>query len=189
MVLAHIEAGITGRALVQEMARRGYTIGHEPDSIEFSTLGGWIATKASGMKRNKYGNIEDIVKSVRIAGSGGLLWRGNRNEETVVNGRESRGMDLNSVAIGSEGSFGIVTSAVVRIWPLPECQDHDSVIFPDFEHGLRFARDVARLGPNVPSSVRLLDNEHFRLGQALQGDSSLIETRPYSCLEDAAPSR
>jgi alkyldihydroxyacetonephosphate synthase len=54
------------------MGRRGYTIGHEPDSIEFSTLGGWIATKAGGMKRNKYGNTEDIVKSVRVAGSGVL---------------------------------------------------------------------------------------------------------------------
>lgn len=173
--LAHVEAGITGRALVEEMARRGYTIGHEPDSFEFSTLGGWIATKASGMKRNKYGNIEDIVKSVRVTGSKGLLWRGNRDDETAVYGRESRGMDLNSVAIGSEGSFGIITSAVLRIWPLPECQEHDSVIFPDFEHGLRFARDVARLGSNLPSSVRLLDNAHFRLGQALRGDSSLVE--------------
>ena len=173
--LAHVQAGITGRALVEEMAQRGYTIGHQPDSIEFSTLGGWIATKASGMKRNKYGNIEDIVKSVRIAGSNGLLWRGRQDDDVSVSGRESRGMDLCSVAIGSEGCFGIITSAVVRIWPLPECQEHDSVVFPDFDHGLRFARDAARLGPNLPSSVRLLDNEHFRLGQALQGDSSLVE--------------
>ena len=128
--LAHVQAGITGRVLVEEMAGRGYTIGHQPDSIEFSTLGGWIATKASGMKRNKYGNIEDIVKSVRVAGSNGLLWRGRQNDEVSVSGRESRGMDLCSVAIGSEGSFGIITSAVVRIWPLPECQEHDSVVFP-----------------------------------------------------------
>ena len=173
--LANVEAGITGRALVEDIARRGYTIGHEPDSIEFSTLGGWIATKASGMKRNKYGNIEDIVKSVQVVGSDGLLWRGKYNDDIGPCGRESRGMDLLSIALGSEGSFGIITSAVLRIWPLPECQEHDSVIFPDFEHGLRFARDVARLGPNLPSSVRLLDNEHFRLGQALLCDSSLIE--------------
>jgi alkyldihydroxyacetonephosphate synthase len=173
--LAHVEAGITGRDLVQEMLRRGYTIGHEPDSIEFSTLGGWIATKASGMKRNKYGNIEDIVKSVRVAGSEGVLWRGEHAEETSTYGRESRGIDLLSFTVGSEGCFGIITSAVIRIWPLPECQEHDSVILPDFEHGLRFSRDVARLGPNLPSSVRLLDNEHFRLGQALQGESTMIE--------------
>jgi len=173
--LAHVQAGITGRALVEEMARRGYTIGHEPDSIEFSTLGGWIATKASGMKRNKYGNIEDIVKSFRVAGSEGSLWRGKGVDEIGACGRESRGMDLLSLTLGSEGSFGIITSAVLRIWPLPECQEHDSVILPDFEHGLRFVRDVARLGLNLPSSVRLLDNEHFRLGQALQGDSSIIE--------------
>jgi alkyldihydroxyacetonephosphate synthase len=173
--LAHVEAGITGRDLVQEMLLRGYTMGHEPDSIEFSTLGGWIATKASGMKRNKYGNIEDIVKSVRVAGSEGVLWRGKHGEETSTCGRESRGIDLLSITVGSEGCFGIITSAVIRIWPLPECQEYDSVILPDFEHGLRFSRDVARLGSNLPSSVRLLDNEHFRLGQALQGGSTVIE--------------
>lgn len=173
--LAHIEAGITGRDLVQEMLRRGYTIGHEPDSIEFSTLGGWIATKASGMKRNKYGNIEDIVKSVRVVGSEGVLWRGRHSEETSTCGRESRGIDLLSITVGSEGCFGIITSAVIRIWPLPECQEYGSVILPDLRHGLIFSRDLARLGPNLPSSVRLLDNEHFRLGQALQEDCTIIE--------------
>ena len=173
--LAHIEAGITGRDLVQEMRRRGYIIGHEPDSIEFSTLGGWIATKASGMKRNKYGNIEDIVKSVRVVGSEGLFWRGKHGEETSTCGRESRGIDLLSVTVGSEGCLGIITSAVIRIWPLPECQEYDSVILPDLRHGLRFSRDLARLGPNLPSSVRLLDNEHFRLGRALQEECTIIE--------------
>ena len=173
--LAHVQAGITGRVLVEEMSRRGYTIGHEPDSIEFSTLGGWIATKASGMKRNKYGNIEDIVKSVRVAGPDGLLWRGKDDGDVGCCGRESRGLDLLSVVLGMEGSFGIITSAVLRVWPLPECREYDSVILPDFQHGLRFAREASRLGSNLPSSVRLLDNEHFRLGQALRGDSSLIE--------------
>ena len=58
---ACIEAGISGKELERELAARGYTVGHDPDSIELSTLGGWIATNASGMKKNRYGNIEDIV--------------------------------------------------------------------------------------------------------------------------------
>jgi alkyldihydroxyacetonephosphate synthase len=167
--VACIEAGITGRDLVEEMARLGFTIGHEPDSFEFSTLGGWIATKASGMKRSKYGNIEDIVKGVRVAGSTGVLWHGR--DETSVWGRESCGIDLPALIIGSEGCLGIITSAVVRIWPVPDVKDFDSVLLSDFEHGLQFVRDVFLLDRKSPSSCRLLDNEHFRLGQALQPDS------------------
>ncbi len=59
--MACIEAGAVGRHIAEQLARYGFTLGHEPDSIEFSTLGGWIATHASGMKKNRYGNIEDIV--------------------------------------------------------------------------------------------------------------------------------
>ena len=171
--LAHAEAGITGRHLVEELERRGFTMGHEPDSIEFSTLGGWIATKASGMKRSKYGNIEDIVKSCRVIGAEGLLWKGAENEK-VISGRVAEGLDVCSLLIGSEGCLGIITSAVIRVWPLPEAREYDSVILPSFRDGLQFVRAVARLGSNIPASVRLLDNAHFRLGQALRPDVSSI---------------
>jgi len=175
--LARVEAGITGRELVQQLASRGYTLGHEPDSIEFSTVGGWIATKASGMKRNKYGNIEDIVKSVRVCGSRGILHRDNEDE--AVWGREScGGLDLCDLMLGSEGCLGIVTSAVLRIWPLPDVQDYDGILLSDFNVGTSFIRAVSRLGPGrIPVSVRLLDNEHFRLGQALSPQpNSLLES-------------
>ena len=59
-------------------------MGHEPDSFEFSTLGGWIATKASGMKRIKYGNIEDIVREVRVVGSGGLMWQNGGGNSSML---------------------------------------------------------------------------------------------------------
>ncbi|NBT51923.1 MAG: FAD-binding oxidoreductase, partial [Marivivens sp.] len=65
-LLACIEAGICGRDLERELAARGYTSGHDPDSVELSTLGGWISTNASGMKKNKYGNIEDILYSLEM---------------------------------------------------------------------------------------------------------------------------
>lgn len=64
--IAHIQAGINGKDLLNELNKYNVTMGHEPDSYEFSTLGGWIATKASGMKKNKYGNMEDILKGVRV---------------------------------------------------------------------------------------------------------------------------
>jgi alkyldihydroxyacetonephosphate synthase len=171
--LAHIEAGITGRELVEELEQQGLTMGHEPDSYEFSTLGGWVATKASGMKRSKYGNIEDIVKSVRVIGPDGLLWEGSENSVSTP-GRVAEGLDLCSLVMGSEGCIGIITSAVIRVWPLPEVREYDSVIIRNFQEGLQFVRAIARLGPNKPASVRLLDNAHFRLGQALRPEESSI---------------
>lgn len=167
--LAQVEAGIIGRKLVEILDRRGYTMGHEPDSIEFSTLGGWIATKASGMKRSKYGNIEDIVVSARIAGPNGLLWKGS-NDQKIVPGRHSEGIDVHTLAFGSEGCLGIITSAVIRIWPLPEVRKYDSVVFPRFADGLQFMKELSREPRMMPASVRLLDNAQFRFGQALRPD-------------------
>jgi len=171
--VAHVQAGITGADLADAMMYRGYTIGHEPDSIEFSTLGGWIATKASGMKQNKYGNIEDIVKNVFVVSPNGVLWQQDRAFKST-HGRVSTGTDLSSLMLGSEGNFGIITSAVIRIFPLPEVKDYESVVFPTFCDGFGFVRDIAKLGALKPASVRLLDNDQFRLGQALNKEDSFF---------------
>jgi alkyldihydroxyacetonephosphate synthase len=171
----HVQAGITGGDLVREMASRGYTIGHEPDSIEFSTLGGWIATKASGMKQNRYGNIEGIVKEVRVISSCGELWQHNDGNGASF-ARVSTGTDLSSIMLGSEGSLGIITSAVMRIWPVPQVREYESVILHKFEDGLLFMKDVSKLGALKPASVRLLDNTQFRLGQAMQSKDSTIKS-------------
>ncbi len=69
--MAKIQAGAPGRLIQAQLADYGYTMGHEPDSVEFSTLGGWIATNASGMKKNQYGNIEDIVLDVTVISAAG----------------------------------------------------------------------------------------------------------------------
>jgi len=73
--MACIQAGAVGRDIAAGLARYGFTMGHEPDSIEFSTLGGWIATHASGMKKNRYGNIEDLVLDVHVVTACGVLAR------------------------------------------------------------------------------------------------------------------
>ena len=69
------QAGIVGQEFERLLNEKGFTCGHEPDSIEFSTLGGWISTRASGMKKNKYGNIEDLLVHVNIVTSKGLIRR------------------------------------------------------------------------------------------------------------------
>jgi len=159
--LACIQAGAVGRHIMSELSKYGVTMGHEPDSVEFSTLGGWIATNASGMKKNRYGNIEDIVLDVTVATAAGTL------ERTSSSPREAVGLDLRRLMFGSEGTLGIVTSAVVKIFPLPEVQEYGSVLFPTFEDGFAFMYELAREAV-PPASVRLVDNLQFQFGQALK---------------------
>jgi alkyldihydroxyacetonephosphate synthase len=158
---ACIEAGANGREIAEVLARHGLTIGHEPDSYEFSTLGGWVATHASGMKKNRYGNIEEIVLAVTAVTPLGELSR------SAAWPRESIGGDPTRWLLGSEGRLGIVTSAVVKVHPLPEVQRHGSVIFREFTAGVAFLREVQRSGA-LPASIRLMDNMQFQFGQALK---------------------
>lgn len=159
--MAKIQAGAPGRAIQAQLAEYGFTMGHEPDSVEFSTVGGWIATNASGMKKNQYGNIENIVLDVTVITAAGKL------ERAHVVPRESIGLDPKLWIIGSEGSLGIVTSAVVKLFPLPEEQRYGSIIFKTFEDGIAFMYDLAQEDAR-PASVRLVDNLQFQFGQVLK---------------------
>lgn len=159
--MASIQAGATGRHIMATLSQYGLTIGHEPDSVEFSTLGGWIATNASGMKKNKYGNIEDLVLDVTAVSAVGTL------ERPAASPRESVGADPRRALFGSEGNLGIITSAVVKVFPLPEAQVYGSVIFPDFASGFAFLYDLQKAHV-LPASVRLMDNTQFHFGQALK---------------------
>ena len=150
-----------GRLVNEQLSGHGFTLGHEPDSIEFSTLGGWIATFASGMKKNRYGNIEDLVLDTTVVTARGLLSR----ESEVP--RESVGADVRRWIFGSEGNLGIVTKAIVKIFPLPEVERYDAILFPSFEDGVAFMYDLTRSG-QVPASVRLVDNLQFQLSQTLK---------------------
>jgi alkyldihydroxyacetonephosphate synthase len=162
--MARIQAGAVGRTIQAQLAEHGLTMGHEPDSMEFSTLGGWIATNASGMKKNRYGNIEDLVLDVAAVGAAGKLTR------THVAPRESIGLDPKLWLFGSEGSLGIVTSAVVKLFPLPEMRRYGSVIFKTFEQGFAFMYELSR-EERLPASVRLVDNLQFQFGQVLKPES------------------
>lgn len=159
--IACIEAGATGLQIHETLARHGFTLGHEPDSYELSTLGGWIATHASGMKKNRYGNIENIVIDCRIVTPSGDLLRTN------VADRESIGFDHRRLALGSEGRIGIVTQALVRIHPLPQVQAHESLVFRDFASGVAFFHELQQSGA-LPASIRLMDNRQFMLGQCMK---------------------
>lgn len=158
---ACIEAGIIGTDLERELRKYDVVLGHEPDSIEFSSLGGWISTKASGMKKNEYGNIEDIVQAITLVTPTGTFTRYNQCP------RVSHGPELNHFILGHEGNLGVVTECILRVREVPEAQVYGSIIFPDFDNGTKFMREVGR-SRIWPASIRLVDNLQFQFGQALK---------------------
>lgn len=164
---ACIEAGIVGQDLERLLGEKGYCTGHEPDSMEFSTLGGWVATRASGMKKNVYGNIEDLVVHIKAVTPRGVL------EKSCQVPRISSGPDMHHMILGSEGTLGVITEVIMKIRPLPECKKYGSIVFPDFESGVACLREVARQRC-PPASIRLMDNEQFRFGHALKPEAHSI---------------
>lgn len=159
--IACIEAGAVGRNITAQLKENGFTLGHDPDSIEFSTMGGWIATNASGMKKNKYGNIEDIVIDITVITLDGKI------ERKQICPRESVGIEPKRWLLGSEGLLGIITSVTVKIFPLPEIQEYDSILFENFESGVSFMKELGQ-SKVWPASVRLVDNTQFQFGMALK---------------------
>uniref|UniRef100_A0A4W6EC79 Alkylglycerone-phosphate synthase n=2 Tax=Lates calcarifer TaxID=8187 RepID=A0A4W6EC79_LATCA len=152
-----------------QLNESGYCTGHEPDSMEFSSLGGWVATRASGMKKNIYGNIEDLVVHIKMVTPQGVI------EKSCQGPRMSTGPDIHHFIMGSEGTLGVVTEVTMKIRPMPEYQKYGSVVFPNFEQGVACLREVARQRC-APASIRLMDNEQFKFGHALKPQVSSIFT-------------
>ncbi|XP_054578770.1 alkyldihydroxyacetonephosphate synthase, peroxisomal isoform X2 [Eptesicus fuscus] len=166
---AHVEAGITGQELERQLKESGYCTGHEPDSLEFSTVGGWVSTRASGMKKNIYGNIEDLVVHIKMVTPRGII------EKSCQGPRMSTGPDIHHFIMGSEGTLGVVTEATIKIRPVPEYQKYGSVAFPNFEQGVACLREIAKQRC-APASIRLMDNLQFQFGHALKPQVSSIFT-------------
>lgn len=164
---ACVQAGITGLDLEEKLRREGFVCGHEPDSVELSTLGGWIATNASGMKKNRYGNIEEIVENITLVTPTGTL------QQVESMPRLSIGMQPLKLLFGNEGNLGLITKAVIRIHPIPAVKKYDSVVFPNFAAGVDFLHALTHSGV-MPASARLVDNFQFRFGSALQPHATAL---------------
>ena len=164
-LLATVESGILGIDLEKQLNDHGYTAGHEPDSIEFSTLGGWISTNASGMKKHRYGNIEDIVQNVTLITPNGII-----NQLKPLT-RSSIGVKAQNLVFGSEGNFGIITKATIRIHKKPEASTFESILFHQWEDGLNFMYDVSHSNL-IPASSRLMDNSMVRFASALKEEKT-----------------
>jgi alkyldihydroxyacetonephosphate synthase len=171
---ATAEAGILGPALEAELKRRQLTLGHFPQSFEFSTLGGWIAARSAGALSNRYGKIEDLVAGLRlVAPSGTIDFRGRP--------RHAMGPDLLGLAIGSEGTLGVITQATMRVHRSPAARAFDAFLFRNFPEGLAALREMAQ-DAVVPAMTYLMDEDETRLLVAASGRSeglgaSLLKVR------------
>ncbi len=124
--LATFEAGATGPDLEAQLHVRGYTLRHFPQSFEYSTLGGWIATRSSGQESLGYGAIDDMLAGARVETP-----RGTLRIPTVP--ASAAGIDLRELILGSEGRVGIVTEATVRVRALPEREAFVAWFLPSWE--------------------------------------------------------
>jgi alkyldihydroxyacetonephosphate synthase len=158
--LATIEAGASGPKLEADLESRGFSLGHHPDSFEFSTLGGWIATRSVGMQSDAYGRIEDMLVGLKLVSPLGVL-------ETRNGTFTSAGPDLNGVVLGSEGLYGIITEATVRVHPVPEVKDYRGFLLPNFETGVAAIRACIEAGAR-PSMLRLQDEGETELAMQMK---------------------
>jgi alkyldihydroxyacetonephosphate synthase len=157
--LARVEAGILGPDLEAALQAHGMTLGHYPQSFEFSTLGGWVATRSAGQQSSKYGKIEDMVAGLELATPGGMLSVASLPARAV-------GPDLNGLVTGSEGIYGVITEVTVRIHPLPTQRDVLGILLPSFEEGVEVVRTLIREGPS-PAIMRLSDASETQALMAL----------------------
>ena len=135
--LAVFGAGIAGPDLEAQLRARGFTLGHFPQSFEYSTLGGWVATRSCGQESLGYGRIERLFAGGRIEAPAGRL-------DLPPLPASAAGPDLRSFILGSEGRFGILTQATVRITPVPETEEVHSVFFPEWTTALEALRRLAQ---------------------------------------------
>lgn len=152
---ATIQAGALGPKLEADLAAQGHSLGHFPDSFEYSTLGGWLATRSAGMQSDAYGKIEDMVVSLKIVTPAGTI-------TTKAVPASSAGPDLNRIAVGSEGILGVITEATMRVHEIPAIKDYRGYLFRSFEDGVRGIQECLDRG-FAPSMIRLQDSGESEL--------------------------
>lgn len=130
------------------------------------------------MKKNRYGNIEDIVLSIKLVTPSGVV-----SKQQVDNPRMSSGPNINEFIIGSEGTIGLITDVVVKLREIPEVVEYDSILFHTYDEGIEFMYEVAR-SKVWPASLRLVDNKQFIFGMNLKTEDQV--KRGIGSLIDAA---
>jgi alkyldihydroxyacetonephosphate synthase len=163
--LATFGAGVRGPDLEAQLRARGFTLGHFPQSFEYSTLGGWVVTRSTGQQSLRYGKIERLFAGGQLESPAGPL--------TITHSpATAAGPDLRETILGSEGRMGFLTKVTVRISPLEE-ESFSALFFRDFQSGVAAVRQIVQ--ERIPASMlRLSTPVETMTNLALAGHPRLI---------------
>jgi alkyldihydroxyacetonephosphate synthase len=171
-----VRAGTFGDVLEAELRHsHDVTVGHWPQSVDLSTVGGWIACRGAGQYSTRYGKIEDMVVGLDVVLADG---------RTITTGgapRAAVGPDLTQLFVGSEGTLGVITSARLRLHPVPPAERRAAYGFPTFQAGLDACRKIVQRGA-TPAVLRLYD--------AIEGDRNFQtgeDVHPLLVLDEGDP--
>ncbi len=163
---ARLQAGATGPRVEAQLAEHGLTLRHFPQSFEFSTVGGWIATRAGGHFATVWTHIDDMVEAVRAVTPVGR-WESRRLPGSGA------GVSPDRMLLGSEGTLGVITEAWMRVLPRPTHRRSAGVTFASFGQGAECVRAIAQSGLH-PANCRLIDPNEARLTFAGDGSRALL---------------
>lgn len=167
--VATVQAGMNGAEFERQLNEAGYTCGHLPQSIEISTVGGWLACRGGGQLSSRYGKIEDIVVGLKAVMPDGALL------EVRPVARRAVGPSIRDLLVGSEGTLGIITEATLRIFKKSAIERGVVLAFPTLQAALDSARLImqAELRPSI---VRLYDRVE---SDERTKDIPLFKTKPF----------
>jgi alkyldihydroxyacetonephosphate synthase len=158
---AVVEAGVTLPDAERMLGERGLTLGHFPQSYEYATVGGCVATRSAGQASTGYGRIDELVLGVRMVAPAGDV-------DLAAMPASAAGPDLRELVVGSEGALGVITQAALRVRPRPQERRYEGWMFPSFGEGAEALRALEQAGV-APDVARLSDEEETRLSMALAG--------------------
>jgi len=163
--LAVVGGGLRAVELEAQLAEHGYTLGHYPQSYEYVSIGGCVATRSAGQASTGYGRIDELVVGARLAAPSGDL-------DLPAQPASAAGPELRRLVIGSEGVLGAITRVALRVRPVPELTRYEGWMFPSFGAGAEVLRRFEQAG-FAPDVARLSDEAETRMGLGLAGFGGL----------------
>jgi alkyldihydroxyacetonephosphate synthase len=167
-LLATVLPGTFGPDLEAGLRTQDVTLGHWPQSMDLSTVGGWVACRGAGQYSTRYGKIEDMVTGLEVALADGRIIRTGG-----AGPRAALGPDLSQLFVGSEGVLGVITEAQLRLHPVPPAEGRRAYALSDFRQGLELCRRVLQRGA-TPAVLRLYDATESARNFELAEQSALV---------------